>query len=51
MLEWIKLTLFVLGLICLGMSVAVSAYCLVPTWIFWGNLHILNWFLEGYEDV
>ena len=46
--EATKLVLFILGLICILMSVTVSAFYLVLASILWGLLHALDWFVKDW---
>jgi hypothetical protein len=46
MSEYIKLTLFVLGLICILMGPAFSWLCIIPGAWFWSLLHLVNWFAD-----
>ena len=47
MSEYIKLTLFMLGLICIVIMAPVFSWlCLIPGVWFWSVLHALNWLLE-----
>jgi hypothetical protein len=45
-IEYIKLTLFLLGLICILLGPVFSWLCLIPAVWFWSLLHLFNWFVD-----
>ena len=46
--EWLKLLFFVLGLICLGLAVVKSVYCLASAAVCWSVVHLIHGFMSGY---